>query len=413
MIQASQRGTTTCRGCGQESLSSVLDLGNQPLSNELVIDPTIEPEAFPLHFRICTECGLGQVGEFVLPERIFGRDYPYLSSTSTSWVQHARNYATDMTDRLGLAHGELVVEIASNDGYLLKGFLAAGQRVLGIEPAQNVAEMARAAGVSTISEFWGAEVAARVLAENGHPRLIAANNVMAHVPDLHDFVSGLALMCGPETLITVENPSMMNMLHEAQFDTIYHEHFCYLTASAVRFVAAQHGLDLVDVQELSTHGGSNRYHLRRAGVTTPAKSVASLIEHERAQGLFDADVWARFTADSRASIAAVSDWLDERTRRGNSVAGYGAAAKGNTLLNAVGDPARHISYVVDGSVAKQGKFLPGPQIRVLAPSYLTEAPADEVLILPWNLAAELTPIIRSLSPTSRIWVPRPRVEQVG
>ncbi|MFL6156526.1 MAG: methyltransferase domain-containing protein [Marmoricola sp.] len=203
--ETSPRGTRNCRACERETLVSVLDLGEQPLSNELLTDAEELPERFPLHLRVCSECGLGQVGEFVLPERIFGSDYPYLSSTSTSWVAHARGYAEEMTDMLGLAEGDLVVEIASNDGYLLRGFEESGQKVLGIEPAQNVAAIARDAGIPTINEFWGLGLAAQVLAQYGHPRLIAANNVMAHVPDLNDFVAGLALLCGPDTLITVEN----------------------------------------------------------------------------------------------------------------------------------------------------------------------------------------------------------------
>lgn len=411
--ETSGRGTTICRGCGRDTLVSVLDLGDQPLSNELATDPAAEPETFPLHLRICSECGLGQVGEFVRPERIFGDDYPYLSSTSSSWVAHARGYAEAMRGLLGLGAGDLVVEIASNDGYLLTEFQRAGQQVLGIEPAQNVAAIARSAGVTTISEFWGADLAARVLASHGHPRLIAANNVMAHVPDLHDFVAGLALLCGPDTLITVENPSMMNMLHEAQFDTIYHEHFCYLTATSVRHVAAEHGLELVRVDRLATHGGSNRYHLRRAGTSAPDGSVARILADEQAGGIFDRAVWDRFAEESRATIDSVARWLEERRAAGATVAGYGAAAKGNTLLNAVGESARYLSFVVDASPAKQGRFLPGPRTPVLAPEALASHPVDDVLVLPWNIAAELVPIVRDLCPGARVWIPVPRVEQVG
>ncbi|MFL6108689.1 MAG: class I SAM-dependent methyltransferase [Marmoricola sp.] len=317
-----------------------------------------------------------------------------------------------MTDMLGLAEGDLVVEIASNDGYLLRGFEESGQKVLGIEPAQNVAAIARDAGIPTINEFWGLGLAAQVLAQYGHPRLIAANNVMAHVPDLNDFVAGLALLCGPDTLITVENPSMLTMLREAQFDTIYHEHFCYLAASSVQYVAGRHGLDLVRVLELPTHGGSNRYHLRRTGTTVPDPSVLEVITQERDGGLFDPTVWRQFAEESRLSIEAVRRWLEERRATGVTVAGYGAAAKGNTLLNAVGEAAEYLSYVVDGSSAKQGKFLPGPQTPVVAPHHLAEVPVDDVLILPWNLANELAPIVAEQCPSARAWISRPRVEQL-
>jgi hypothetical protein len=401
------RGSEVCRLCGATDLVSVLDLGDQPLSNDMGLTADEVLPAYPLHLRICPHCGLGQVGEFVLPDRIFGDNYPYLSSTSTSWVEHARRYAADRVDDLGLADGQLVVEVASNDGYLLSEFQRLGVRVLGIEPAKNVARLATEAGVPTITEFFGRETAAGVVAEHGHPRLVTANNVMAHVPDLHDFVAGLAELADDDTVITVENPSLVSLLSEAQFDTIYHEHYSYLTAHAVRTVVREHGLDLVRVDQLPTHGGSNRYWIRRTGDADA--SVARTLAEESQVGLFDVELWRSFAARSHAIIDGLRDWLLERSAAGASVAGYGAAAKGNTFLNAVGDAARTLRYVVDGSAEKQGKFLPGTRVPVLAPAALAQDPVDEVVILPWNLAVELGALVHQLAPEARSWVAIPRM----
>ena len=404
------RGTVVCRVCGADDLVSVLDLGDQPLSNDMGLTADEVLPAYPLHLRICARCGLGQVGEFVLPERIFGDNYPYLSSTSTSWVEHARRYAEELAGSLDLAEGHLVVEVASNDGYLLSQFQQLGVAVLGVEPARNVARLAMEAGVPTIAEFFGRATAAAIVAEHGHPRLVAANNVMAHVPDLHDFVAGLAELADDDTVITVENPSLMSLLVEAQFDTIYHEHYSYLTAHAVRAVVRDHGLDLVRVEQLPTHGGSNRYWIRRTG--SPDESVDRTVEDERRLGLFDPAVWESFAGRSRAAIDGLSDWLDEQAAAGRTVAGYGAAAKGNTFLNAVGDPARALAYVVDGSAEKQGKFLPGTRVPVLAPEALAERAVDEVVILPWNLAVELGALVHQLAPQARSWVAIPQMAQL-
>jgi hypothetical protein len=408
-----RRGTTICRGCGHDGLESILDLGRQPLSNELPKSREVESELFPLHLRICPVCGLGQVGEYVLPDRIFGDEYPYLSSTSTSWLAHARRYADDMSAQLDLGPTDLVVEIASNDGYLLSRFRERGTRVLGVEPASNVAAVAESAGVPTLTEFFGSRCARKIVGEHGHPRLVVANNVMAHVPDLHDFVTGLGLLCDENTVVTIENPSLMSLLLEAQFDTIYHEHFSYLTAHSVLHVAGDHGLDLVRVETLPTHGGSNRYFIRKRHAADADSTVPALLEEERNTGLFDRGVWDGFAAESQRIIADVRRWLEQRQHVGARVAGYGAAAKGNTLLNAVGAAARSILFVADASSEKQGRFLPGLQIPISPPSRLAGEEIDDVLILPWNLASELLPIVRDLSPSARVWVPRPHVERLA
>jgi hypothetical protein len=386
-------------------------LGKQPLSNELGLSADEALDVFPLHLHTCPACGLGQVGEYVLPERIFGDEYPYLSSTSSSWVEHARQYATRLVDELGLGGDDFVVEVASNDGYLLKQFQVLGVRVLGIEPARNVAKIAQDAGVPTINEFFSAETAARLTSEYGHPRLIVANNVMAHVPDLQDFVAGYAALAGGDTIITVENPSYTTMLSETQFDTIYHEHYSYLTAHAVRHVVRQHGLDLVHVDQLPTHGGSNRYWISRTG--WPDETVESVLAGELALGLFEPKAWRDFAARSSVAISGLREWLFNHRESGRTVAGYGAAAKGNTFLNAVGDEARILKYVVDGSIEKQGKFLPGSQVQILAPHALAEDPVDDVLILPWNISAELTALVARLSPMSTSWVAMPEIRELS
>jgi hypothetical protein len=406
--ELSPRGNTVCRGCGARGLEPVLDLGLQPLANELLPAADSHAALFPLLLKICSICGLGQVGEFVDPERIFG-DYPYLSSVSTSWVAHAKAYAALMKGHLDLGPENLVVEVASNDGYLLREFVALGIPVLGIEPAANVGAIAREAGVETLTAFFGRATARTVLADHGHPRLIAANNVMAHVPDLDDFIGGLALLCDADTVITVENPSFATLLNETQFDTIYHEHFSYLSAHSVERVVDEHGLELSEVEDLSTHGGSYRYTIAKQGSRPVGASVARAIERELDEGLLSPETWADFATRSSGIIAALRAWLDERTATGARVAGYGAAAKGNTLLNAARTRASDISVVADGSSQKQGKFLPGTGIPVIAPDALAAYGPDDVLILPWNIAAEIGPIVRTLVPAARRWVAVPEL----
>jgi hypothetical protein len=400
------RGTLVCRGCDAADLTSVLDLGSQPLANELVYSPDDPESAFPLHLRSCGSCGLGQVGEFVLPERIFS-DYPYLSSVSTSWVAHATRYAQRMCADLQLTSQDRLVEVASNDGYLLKQFLSEGVQVLGVEPAANVAKLAEADGVPTIVSFFGREVAGRIVTEHGHPRLVAANNVMAHVPDLDDFVGGLALLCDESTVVTVENPSYVTLLEQTQFDTIYHEHYSYLSVHAVQRLALRHALELVRVEELPTHGGSYRYWLARAGARPVDASVAAVIEREVEQGLLSPQAWQEFARRSQQTISGLRSWLDERSAAGRRVAGYGAAAKGNTLLNAAGASATDLVAVVDGSAEKQGKWLPGSRVPVLVPTALAELAATDVLVLPWNLADEIVPLVAALDPEAQCWVAVP------
>jgi hypothetical protein len=353
---------------------------------------------------------LGQLGEYVLPERIFHDAYPYRSSASSTWVEHARNYAATMHQVLDLGGDTLVVELASNDGYLLSAFQSLGVPVLGVEPADNVASIARAAGIPTLTRFFGVETAADILASHRHPRLIAANNVFAHIPDMHDFMHGMAILSDEETLITIENPSFTVLLQETFFDTIYHEHYSYLTAHSVREVARAHGLELIHVDQLPTHGGSNRYWLRRS--ERADDTVHATLEAEKEAGLFDTAVWAAFARRANKAIDGLRDWFVDRRREGAVVAGYGAAHKGNTFLNAVGEESKTLRYVVDASPEKQGRFLPGSQVPVLAPDKLGSGNPTDVLILPWNIAPELAERIRHITPDARIWVAQPAMRQL-
>jgi hypothetical protein len=407
------RGSRSCRACADDTLVSVLDLGRQPLANELPATAEPEDSTFPLHLRVCPSCGLGQVGEYVLPERIFG-DYPYLSSVSASWLEHAKQYATRKDRELGLAaEAGLVVEVASNDGYLLRHFVDLGVPVLGVEPAANVAEIARSRGVETITAFFGRETAERVVQSHGHPRLVVANNVMAHVPDLDDFVQGFAKLCDERTVITVENPSFVTLLGETQFDTIYHEHYSYLSAHAVSRLVAHHGLELVDVEHLPTHGGSYRYTIARRGSRDTSPAVQAAVQRELEAGLLDRAAWEAFEARSRATIDSLRGWLNERHGAGDRVAAYGAAAKGNTLLNAAGTQPRDLVAVADGSPEKQGRFLPGSRVPIVPPGDLTATGATDVLVLPWNIADEIAPLVQELLPKARVWVAVPELRRLA
>ena len=407
----SDRGFSVCRGCSSKNLVSVLDLGEQPLPAEYGDTKDDVLDRFPLHLRICRDCGLGQLGEYVLPDRIFHNTYPYLSSASEYWVSHAKQFAGEMTERLSLDSDTLVIELGSNDGYLLSQFQKLGVSVLGVEPPENTAEIARRAGVPTISKFFGEDLACELLVKYGHPKLIVVNNVYAHVPDQQDFTRGIATLCGEETIVTIENPSFDILLNKSLFDTIYHEHYSYLTAHSVDAVAKKFGLNLVRVERLPTHGGSNRYYLSLSEEAD--ETVGAVFADEKAAGLFSEEKWEEFSASSRLAIHGLRQWFLDQEAAGNTVVGYGAAHKGNTFLNAVGEESKILKYVVDASHEKQGKFLPGSQVPVLPPSELNSINPTDVLILPWNIADELVSKIRALAPDARIWVAQPSMKQLN
>jgi SAM-dependent methyltransferase len=381
----------TCRLCGTELTHSFVDLGMSPLCESyLPAERLDDPETFyPLHVRLCGECLLVQLPAYVPGEDIFS-DYAYFSSYSVSWVAHAKRYADEMTERLGLTAGSLVTEVASNDGYLLQHFHAAGIPVLGVEPAANVAEAARAKGVRTVVHFLGPQTGAAIAAEYGRADLVAANNVFAHVPDIRGFAAGLRALVKDSGLVTLEFPHLLRLIERRQYDTIYHEHYSYLSLLTASRALATAGLDVVDVDELSTHGGSLRVHARPAEAAgEPGARVKAVLDAEEAAGLHTV---AGHEGFARAVLKIKSDLLGfllSAVAEGKTVAGYGAPGKGNTLLNHCGIRADLLEYTVDRSPHKQGMFLPGTHIPIYAPERIAETKPDYVLVLPWNLRDEI------------------------
>ncbi|MFZ2227625.1 MAG: class I SAM-dependent methyltransferase [Candidatus Nanopelagicaceae bacterium] len=408
------RGKDYCRGCNHPELFSALDLGDLPIANELWQQESEVIEKFPLHLRICRRCGLGQVEDVVTPSRLF-RDYRYLSSMSASFIEHARVYATEIASILKFKDEEWVLEIASNDGYLLQHFIDLGIHVLGIEPAENVAKVAIEKGIPTESEFFGLAFAASLLERSGYPRLIVANNVMAHVPDIRDFISGLAKMAGPNTLISIENPSLMNFLEGNQFDTIYHEHYSYLTAHSVKVIAAEFGLELFEVEKINTHGGSNRYWLRlQEPVVQSNGQVESSISGEIDFGLFNVEAWGSFAARVESTIHSFHDWLSHAHQEGRTVYGFGAAAKASTLINASRIEKDWIIGIADTSHEKQGRFMPVQGIPIISPEKMYEMNPTDIIIFPWNIKNELVPLIRRKSAGNiRMWQVIPTLEMIS
>jgi SAM-dependent methyltransferase len=345
---------------------------------------------YPLHAWVCDRCWLVQLEAFESPQEIFG-DYAYFSSYSDSWLEHARRYTAAMVPRLGLGPASQVVEIASNDGYLLQYFHAAGIPVLGIEPAANVAEAARARGVTTRVEFFGERLGRQLADEGFAADLLIGNNVFAHVPDINDFAAGFAPALKADGVLTLEFPHLLRLIAERQFDTIYHEHFSYLSLGTVQRVLERHGLRVFDVDELPTHGGSLRVHACRSGsarwMRTPA--VDEVLSREASAGLGRLETYTAFDEAVKSTKREILSFLIEAKRAGKRICGYGAPAKGNTLLNYCGIGTDFIDFTVDRNPAKQGTLLPGSRIPVRAPEAIAEARPDLVLILPWNLRDEI------------------------
>lgn len=382
-----------CRFCGAALRTTFVDLGvAPPCQSQIAPDALDRMEAFyPLHAYVCDECFLVQLQEFVSPENIF-TEYAYFSSYSSSWVEHARRYAAAAVGRFALGAHSRVVEIASNDGYLLQHFVAAGVPALGIEPAANVAEAARAKGVPTLSEFFGCASARRVLHDHGPADLLVGNNVLAHVPDLNDFVAGMKILLAPHGVITMEFPHLQRLMAEAQFDTIYHEHFSYFSFVVAERVFAHHGLKVFDVDELPTHGGSLRIYAQHSEDTTRKVEprVAALRERERADGVLSIARYRGFEQQVQRIKRDLLAFLIDAKRRGQRVVGYGAPGKGNTLLNYCGIRTDFLDFTVDANPYKQGHYTPGTRIPIHAPEKIREARPDFVLILPWNLKDEIT-----------------------
>ena len=381
-----------CRACGAPLARSFVDLGMSPLANAFV--PLHRREAaetfYPLHVLVCDACSLVQLAEFAAPEAIFSADYAYFSSFSSSWLLHAERYAEAMVARFGLAPDAHVAEVASNDGYLLQYFVRRGMPVTGIEPAANCAAAATARGVPTEVLFFGTATARELASRRGRAALIAANNVLAHVPDIHDFVGGFRELLLPDGVATFEFPHLLNLIRCNQFDTIYHEHFSYLALGPVARVLAAHALRVFDVERLATHGGSLRLFVCHQGAAhAETAAVAALAGEERAAGLHDPARLAAFAPRVVEIKAAVLEFLIGARRAGRTVAGYGAAAKGNTLLNYCGVGPEFLGFVVDRNPVKQDTLLPGTRIPVLGVEAIAQRRPDYLLILPWNLREEI------------------------
>jgi SAM-dependent methyltransferase len=409
--------TPACRFCRAPLEHTFCDLGMAPLSNAYLAAGQLnvmEP-FYPLHAYVCGGCFLVQLLEFQSPEKIFG-DYAYFSSYSDSWLAHARSYAGQMTQRFGLGPDSQVVEIASNDGYLLQYFRERRIPVLGVEPAGNVAAAAEAKGIPTLVKFFGTQTAAGLAADGRHADLLIGNNVLAHVPDLNDFVAGLALLLKPSGVITMEFPHLLRLMEEVQFDTIYHEHFSYFSLTTAQRVFARHGLTIFDVDELPTHGGSLRIYAchsgnQRGDPRAVAGSVAKLRLREDSAGLGRIETYAGFAEGVRETKRALLEFLIGAKRQGKRLAGYGAAAKGNTLLNYCGIRGDFLDYVVDRNPHKQNRFMPGSHIPILPPEKIEETRPDYLLILPWNLQAEIVGQMAHIRRWGgRFVVPVPRVE---
>lgn len=382
---------TSCRHCGSPLDVSVVDLGAQPPCESLITqDNFYSPEKFyPLHTKVCTHCWLVQLDADVSPEDIY-TEYAYFSSFSDSWLEHMKTYAHEMIRRLELSADSQVVEIASNDGYLLQYFVEQGIPCFGIDPAANVAESAKQRGVETIVDFFGKTVAQRVVKERGTASLIAANNVFGHVPDINDFVAGLKTLLSPSGTITIEIPHFMRLLERMQFDTIYHEHYCYHTLLADRVLFESQGLKLVDVEELATHGGSIRMYVTHVSdPRTPSKAVLDLAQRELDAGLNTEGAYTAFGARVQSVKRKLLQFLIQAKEEGKKVAGYGAPGKGNTLLNYCGIREDFLDFVVDRNPYKHNKFLPGTRIPIYPVGKLVEAKPDFVLILPWNIKDEI------------------------
>jgi SAM-dependent methyltransferase len=379
-----------CRSCGHPLSVTFVDLGLSPPANALIepADAGRGEHLHPLHAYVCDACLLVQLELFETPEAIF-RDYSYFSSYSTSWLAHAERYVGEMRATRGVAPGQRVVEIASNDGYLLQYFIAAGIDVLGIDPASNVAAVARERGVPTLDLFFGLETARRVAAEHGRADLMIANNVLAHVPDINDFVAGIGELLAPAGFMTIEFPHLMRLIEDALFDTIYHEHFSYLSVLALAPLFARHGLAIFDVEELPTHGGSLRVFLAHQGARPVHPSVAGIVAAERAHGLDDVTTYPAFGERVMRIKRDFLAFLIEARRAGKRVAGYGAAAKATTLLNYAGARTDLIDYVADKSPHKQGRLIPGVRVPIVAPEHIRSDRPDYVVIFPWNIAPEI------------------------
>ncbi|HWW00414.1 MAG TPA: class I SAM-dependent methyltransferase [Candidatus Acidoferrum sp.] len=389
--QSAAKGTA-CLFCASPLKYTLVDLGMSPLCESYVSREQLnQMEAFyPLHVRVCDQCFLAQLPQFVSPEHIFA-EYAYFSSYSETWLKHAADYVDLIVRRLNLGKQSLAVELASNDGYLLRNFVKKGIPALGVEPAANVAKVAIDQGVPTLVEFFGRNTAKQMVADGHQADLVIGNNVLAQVPDLNDFVAGIQILLNPRGVATLEFPHLVQLMAENQYDTIYHEHFSYFSFITAEKIFAAHGLVLFDVEELPTHGGSLRIYARHtADASRPVSdSVREIKRRELSGGLDRMETYASFSEKVKASKRSLLDFLIRAKQEGKRVAGYGAPGKGNTLLNYCGIRTDFLDYTVDRNPYKKGKFLPGTHIPIFGPEKISETRPDYVLILPWNFKDEI------------------------
>lgn len=389
-----------CRHCASELRCDFLDLGFAPPSNAyLTKDALSKPEVyFPLRLKVCEECWLVQTEDYASAETFFSSDYAYFSSASRSWLDHASRYTDMIRKRLSLSNESMVIEVASNDGYLLRNFVAAGIPCLGIEPTDSTAKAAEALGIPVLRKFFGEELAKSLVSEGRTADLILGNNVYAHVPDINDFTRGLKVALKSEGTITLEFPHLMELIEHNQFDTVYHEHFSYLSLFTVQRIFEQAGLRVFDVEQLTTHGGSLRvYGCHDTDQRPTLESVQQIIDEEATRGLRAKSVYAGFQQKAEAVKNDVLRFLLQAKQDGKTVGAYGAAAKGNTLLNFAGVKPDLLPFVCDAAAAKQNKYLPGSHIPVVHPDEMGERKPDYVVILPWNIAEEVKLQLASLA----------------
>jgi SAM-dependent methyltransferase len=384
----------TCRHCGSKLIIPFLDLGFAPPSNAyLTKEALCVPEKwFPLRVMVCNNCWLVQTEDFAHSEELFSDDYAYFSSFSSSWLRHAETYVNSIIERLNLTTSSFVVEIAANDGYLLQYIQAAGIPCMGVEPTASTAAAARAKGLIIVEEFFGEQLARKLDKEGKQADLVVANNVLAHVPDINDFVKGISMLLKTDGVVTFEFPHVLRLIEMNQFDTIYHEHFSYLSLTAIAKILTMNGLIMFDVEELSTHGGSLRVYAQRhnSQAYTISKSVDMLLSREYESGISSKSAYTGFQTKANKVKDDLLAFLIEAKRNNQKVIGYGAAAKGNTLLNYAGIKADMLPLVVDRNPAKQRNYLPGSHIPIFDESIIQKEKPDFILLLPWNLREELT-----------------------
>lgn len=383
-----------CRHCSTELCLPLIDLGSAPPSNAYLTEKSLKaPEKwFPLKVLVCNQCWLVQTEDYAGAEELFDAEYAYFSSFSSSWLVHAKQYVTDMVNRFSLNKNSYVIEVAANDGYLLQYVKAKGIPCLGIEPTASTAKAAREKGIEIVEGFFGVELAKKLVAQGKQADLTAANNVLAHVPDINDFVAGFAYLLKPNGVATFEFPHLMQLVKHTQFDTIYHEHFSYLSLTAVNQIFSKNGLQMFDVKEITTHGGSLRVFAQRKdqGQQTVTAAVTELLAQELSLGMTTEAYYADFQERANRVKYELIEFLINAKNTGKKVIGYGAAAKGNTLLNYAGIRPDLLSAVVDRNPAKQNKYLPGSRIPIVDESVISQKKPDYVLIMPWNLRNEVT-----------------------